>query len=234
MTAQDVNLSSPQEAERIQCYRNGAQMIFENAEALYNEAQTLGTAGSYARAAVLHQLSMEECAKIDMLGAHLTSILMGHPVDEALIERKFREHRLKNYANAYNFETLPEEQEARARGDWKASSKVFRDFQAQFHHGVNNLKNDGLYVDFKNGRFSSPKEAITEETAATALHLNGEFLQRSALFIRLLKRIETDPEKYSRFSKQFLERAQILMEDEGLDPETATRQLLEELKDSYV
>jgi AbiV family abortive infection protein len=100
MTTQDVNPNPHCEAERIQRYRHGAQLIFENAEALYEEAQTLGTAGSYPRAAVLHQLSMEECAKIDMLGAYVTSCLLGRTVDEARIERAFREHRVKNYANA--------------------------------------------------------------------------------------------------------------------------------------
>jgi hypothetical protein len=129
---------------------------------------------------------------------------------------------------------MPEEQEARARGDWKASSDAFRRFQTEFHNGVNSLKNDGLYVDFKDGRFSSPKEVISEEVAVTAQHLNAEFLQRSALFIRLLQRIENNPEKFLNFSKQFVERAQALLEEGGADPETLTRQLLEEMKDSYV
>src|SRR5712664_3052592 len=79
--------------ERVRLYSQGAQLIFENAEALYNETQTLGTAGSLARAAALHQISMEECAKIDMLGAYTVSLLMGHEVDDARIARIFREHR---------------------------------------------------------------------------------------------------------------------------------------------
>jgi AbiV family abortive infection protein len=54
------------DVERLRAYSRGAQLIFENAEALYNEAQTLGQSGSFARAAALHQISMEECAKIDL------------------------------------------------------------------------------------------------------------------------------------------------------------------------
>jgi hypothetical protein len=47
-------------------------LIFENAESLYKEAEALRQAGFLARAAFLHQISMEECAKIDMLGGWAT------------------------------------------------------------------------------------------------------------------------------------------------------------------
>jgi AbiV family abortive infection protein len=120
----------------------------------------------------------------NMLGACATSILVGHEVDDHHIAKIFREHRVKNYANAYNASATEEEQEARARGDWKASSEAFKSFQATFHREVNRIKNDGLYVDFKNGQFTSPREAISEELAASVMHLNADFLQRSALFIR--------------------------------------------------
>jgi AbiV family abortive infection protein len=219
--------------ERVCLYSQGAQLIFENAEALYNEAQTLGTAGSLARAAALHQISMEECAKIDMLGAYTVSLLMGHEVDDARIARIFREHRVKNYANAYNATTTEEEKEARARGDWKASSEAFKRFQAQFHREFNKIKNDGLYVDFQDGRFTSPKEAISEELAAAAMHINADFLQRGALFIRLFRRIETAPQKFAEFSHQFINRAKELRESGISDPEILTNRLFEEMESVY-
>ncbi|MGH8196375.1 MAG: AbiV family abortive infection protein [Woeseiaceae bacterium] len=55
--------------ERVRRYADGAALIFTNAEALYDEAQLLGQAGRFARATVLHQISMEECSKIDTLVA---------------------------------------------------------------------------------------------------------------------------------------------------------------------
>ena len=56
-------------AERVKRFADGAERIFVNAEALYKEAELLGSAGHFARATVLHQISMEECSKIDTLGA---------------------------------------------------------------------------------------------------------------------------------------------------------------------
>jgi AbiV len=63
--------------ERVRTFSNGARTIFENAEALYDEAQILGQGKSFARSAALHQISMEECAKIDMLGYPATSANRG-------------------------------------------------------------------------------------------------------------------------------------------------------------
>src|SRR4051812_10735855 len=59
----------------------GAQLAFKNAEALYNEAQLLGTNGAFARALTLHQISLEECSKLDILCVAATSVVMGHHVD---------------------------------------------------------------------------------------------------------------------------------------------------------
>jgi hypothetical protein len=62
MEQQNADPDFDRDLERVRQYSRGARLIFENAEALYNEAQTLGLAGCLARAAALHQISMEECA----------------------------------------------------------------------------------------------------------------------------------------------------------------------------
>jgi hypothetical protein len=55
----------------------GAQMIFENAEALYREGRILGDAGAVSRALFLHQISLGKCAKIETVGVWATSLLAG-------------------------------------------------------------------------------------------------------------------------------------------------------------
>lgn len=55
----------------------GSHLIFDNATTLYNEAQLLGSNSAFARALTLHQISMEECSKVDMLCVAATSLLMG-------------------------------------------------------------------------------------------------------------------------------------------------------------
>src|SRR5690606_37122363 len=127
--------------ERVKRYADGAALIFANAEALYEEAQLLREAGHFARATVLHQISMEECSKIDTLGAAATSILLGSDVDETRLARDLRNHKAKNHANAFFAKTTDEELAARARGDWKAASEAFRKFQERFHAEVNAIKN---------------------------------------------------------------------------------------------
>lgn len=71
----------PTEKQLLQEIVRGAQLAFENAEKLYQEAQLLGSSGAFARALTLHQISMEECSKVDMLGTAAISLVLGHPVD---------------------------------------------------------------------------------------------------------------------------------------------------------
>jgi AbiV family abortive infection protein len=59
----------------------GAEKTFDNAEKLYFEAQLLAKAGATARALCLHQISLEECSKIETMGAWGVSLLSGHEGD---------------------------------------------------------------------------------------------------------------------------------------------------------
>jgi AbiV family abortive infection protein len=79
----------------------GAQKTFDNADALYREAKLLGASGALGRALFLHQISLEECAKIETLGAWATSLLAGYSVDEKKVVVGFASHARKNRTNAY-------------------------------------------------------------------------------------------------------------------------------------
>jgi AbiV family abortive infection protein len=45
----------------------GAERTFDNAEGLYREAEILAKAGATPRALFLHQISLEECSKIESI-----------------------------------------------------------------------------------------------------------------------------------------------------------------------
>ncbi|MDR4468393.1 MAG: AbiV family abortive infection protein [Nitrospira sp.] len=199
-------------SEWVRRYADGAALIFTNAEALYDEAQLLGQAGHFARAAVLHQISMEECSKIDTLGAAATSILLGHDVDEARLAGAFRNHKAKNHANAFFARTTDEEMAARVRGDWKAAHEAFKKFQDKFYAEVNTIKNAGLYVDFQAGQFTAPVDAVDEPTAIAFQGVNAYFLKHCDNFLRLLRRMLSEPDFYAELTKNFVERL------EGLAP----------------
>lgn len=219
--------------DRVKHYADGAALIFANAEALYDEAQMLGEAGHFARATVLHQISMEECSKIDNLGAAATSLLVGFDVDEKRLARAFRNHRAKNYANAYFAKTTDEELAARKQGDWKASGEAFKKFQDKFHDEVNTIKNAGLYVDFEDGQFNAPADQIDEAVAIAFQMVNASFLKRCDTFLRLLKRMVEKPDLYTDLTNEFLAKAKELRAAKKLDPQQIEDNLMNDLIKNY-
>src|SRR5437870_2628501 len=99
----------------------GVQKTFENAETLYTEASLLRHAGFLSHALFLHQISLEECAKIEILGGWATSMLMGYHVDLAKVTNALASHARKNRTNAYFLEPSEEEQAAQESGDFEAA-----------------------------------------------------------------------------------------------------------------
>lgn len=234
MSNENSNHKVDRSIERVRRYADGAALIFTNAEALYDEAQLLGQAGHFARAIVLHQISMEECSKIDTLGAAATSILLGHDVDEAQLARAFRDHKAKNHANAFFARTTDEEVAARARGDWKAAREAFKKFQDKFHAEVNTIKNAGLYVDFQAGQFTAPVDKVDEPTAIAFQCVNAYFLTHCDNFLRLLRRMVLEPDFYAELTKNFVERSEALRAAKDLDPQQIQDVLMEELRANYM
>jgi AbiV family abortive infection protein len=154
----------------------GAQKAFENAEQLFREASLLQANGALSRALFLHQISMEECAKVASLGASAVSLLTGLEVHIEKVWRNLTGHKAKNYINAYMLSPTEQENEARERGDLKGSIEAFNKLQAAFHQESNTAKNASLYVDFKDGTFVAPRERITEAMVTALAVKNSEFL----------------------------------------------------------
>lgn len=146
---------------------SGAQKIFENAKSLFNEARLLSANGFFIRALVLHQISLEECAKIEILGGCATGLLMGHQVDMKKLEGVMASHARKNRSNAYFLRLSEEEELALEAGDTEAAMKAFRELQQKFHLKANSAKNAALYVDFNGGKFVAPNERITSDLPAS-------------------------------------------------------------------
>src|SRR5688572_478021 len=79
----------------------GASLALDNALQLQREATVLYGMGSFSRALLLHQISLEECGKIEILGGWATSHLMGHPINLRKVASALASHEAKNFANAY-------------------------------------------------------------------------------------------------------------------------------------
>ncbi|WP_313426024.1 AbiV family abortive infection protein [Stenotrophomonas rhizophila] len=220
----------PDTSARMRRFIEGAELIHSNAAALYDEAQILGQTGAFARAAVLHQISMEECSKVETLGAVVVSILGGKEVDEASLTKKFRDHKAKNYANAYNAEPTGEERSARENHDWEAAHAAFKKFQSDFHKNKNAIKNAGLYVDYVDGAFVAPVDTVTEATAFACMQLNADFLRLGEDFIRLLGRIGAEPGRYARVFGAFLSNTQAMQLMDGLGAEAVIEAIVEQMR----
>ena len=147
----------------------GAELTLRNATQLCKEAELLRNAGSFGRAVFLHQISMEECGKVDIIGEWATVLILGEEVDFRRMIRAIRSHEAKNYANAY-YATVPDADREKDRG-----AAAFERFQAKFHREANAMKNASMYVDFDQGQFTAPQDVISEELAIGMAAVNRYF-----------------------------------------------------------
>jgi AbiV family abortive infection protein len=122
-------------------------MIAKNAISLYGEAVLLTEHKAWSRALFLHQISMEECAKVEVLTASAASVLMGENVSFKDVAKVFTSHESKNNANAYFLEPSAKERQAGRLGRLKESIAAFELIQERFHKRSNTEKNAALYVD---------------------------------------------------------------------------------------
>jgi AbiV family abortive infection protein len=207
----------------------GGEMIYENAKQLNTEAAILREKGALSRALCLYQLSNEECGKLEMLGGYAMMIVLGHNVDVKRMASALRNHEAKNHATAHFTSITDEERAARARRDWKGSAEAFEKVQATLHKIFNTQKNAALYVNFENGVFSAPKEAITEEMVEGMSALNSYFLGITGPYVRLLRRVQSNEWGMRDFGPSFVQRMEELRKQMPDDPEKALAIVFDEM-----
>jgi AbiV family abortive infection protein len=172
----------------------GTVAAFENAERLFFEASILDEAQAYSRALFLHQISMEELAKVEALGALASGLLMGADVDLAAATKRFTHHKAKNYINAYMLPRTEEERAALISGDLPASLEAFKARQVAFHQESNDAKNAALYVDLVGDAFVSPAERVTKDMVRQMAKQNEEFLGLMAPKRDMMVKWNAEPE----------------------------------------
>ncbi len=207
----------------------GAKEAFKNAEQLFGEASLLKDNGALSRALFLHQISMEECAKVELLGVWATRLLMGGEVNVTKLASALTSHKAKNLTNAYMLELTEEELAARKRADWKGVTKAFSKLQAEFHLKSNTAKNASLYVDFSDGKFVGPSERITAEMVSEFAATNKKYLGLMYPKLDMLLKWENDPDGIGETLIQFKRRAEQLKSELPDDPEKAMAILMQEM-----
>lgn len=209
----------------------GAEETFENAEALYREASILRDNGALNRALFLYQISLEECAKLEMLGAWVTSLLMGHEVDSIKVAKAMASHANKNRTNAYFLKGDAKEEAAKQAGDFDEAVKAFKEVQKEFHLRANKAKNGSLYVDFVDGTFVAPNERVTPEMVNEIAALDEQFLALSFPKIKMLRRWAINHEPIKEEIAGFGKRIKELGDEYADDPAKAIDILLQEMLD---
>ncbi|AQH01358.1 hypothetical protein A9R05_21230 [Burkholderia sp. KK1] len=198
--------------EQVRLLMDGLFKTFQNADELYDEATYLAERGSLARAVLLHQISLEECGKAEMLCVAIFSALRGDLVDMSQLKRAFSRHEGKNRTNAYFLPTSELEEAARRENDTEAAIKAFCDMQAKFHRDSNTLKNASLYVDF-DGKFVSPRDVVTPEKLAEIRARNAEFMSMTHHKVSVIEKYGEDLDAAADRQEQMLK----LLGIDGLD-----------------
>lgn len=228
-TRQKTNLSKSDRDAQLWELSQGISKAFENAQELFQEAALLHSRGALSRALFLHQISLEECGKIEILGATAVSLLGGYETDLERVTSVVTKHKAKNYANAYLLPLTEEEKAATESGDWKRALRAFEEHQANFHLYSNKAKNASLYVDFTDRRFTTPKETITEEMVKGLAELNREFLVLAEPKVSMLARWLTDTDEVRKMVEWFLQRAEELKSQPEMDPRKVMSVLMAEM-----
>lgn len=213
---------------------SGAQKVLENAEQLALEAELLASASAISRALYLHQISLEECSKVETLGAWAVSLVLGLEVDEKNVLTALARHSSKNRSNAYMLAGSKAEIDAKSRGDLKGAVEAFKRFQEEFHQTSNLAKNAALYVDWVDGTFSAPIERITDQALVEIAARNAKFLGYAHAGVKMMKRLAAAPEEMKRLLSGFVEQAEKLRDNIPENPlaamEALVRRFLEDGK----
>lgn len=184
----------------------GAELAFANAEQLFEEAELLREHKHFARSIFLHQISMEECAKVDMIQAAATTLTFGRPVDMKRLAHDMRDHKQKNFVNAYMSGVSAAEKAAQENNDIRGSLEAFRKRQSEIHLFLNTAKNASMYVDFVDAEFVTPVERIDEQGALAIAAVNHYFMTLTYPRLGALKRWLEIPDTAVAESKWFEER----------------------------
>lgn len=207
----------------------GAESCFANAEELFQEANLLREHKHFARALFLYQIASEECAKVDMIGAAATALTLGHPIDLDALARAFRDHKAKNFTNAYMSKASEAELAAREANDTKAASVAFRTSQREIHQFLNTAKNASMYVDFSGEKFRAPNEVVNEQEALAMAGLSYYFMSVTYPRLRPLRRMLEEPDLHGELMAGFGEALANSLEGTMNDMDAAVNTYLQEM-----
>lgn len=207
----------------------GAVLTLANAQSLFEEAEVLFSCKAYSRCLFLHQISLEECGKIEILGAWAVSLLMEFPFNPKKVQSALASHKAKNFANAYMLPVSERERTAQQSSDMRTMIQIFNEQQTEFHNESNNKKNAALYVDLVESVFQAPVERIIEDICKIIATRNAEFLQLVSPKVAMLGRWAKDTEGAQATLIELQTRLEVLRAEHGSDSPWTLDGVLDEM-----
>jgi AbiV family abortive infection protein len=165
---------------------NGFFQSYDNAISLIEDADLLFQNNRYTRAFSLSHLANEEIGKAILLFNLYITLLQGkrEEVNFKVIEQEFRDHKSKiNHSSFVDF-MFNSEKKLSKEEKLVLIDKILKYMSVEKgkHH---NLKNNSLYVNFINGKFTNPQTLVSKSTALISLNKAKE---RAEKFYKMASR----------------------------------------------
>jgi AbiV family abortive infection protein len=135
-----------------------------NSKELLNDANLLINNYRFERGYCLSQLAIEESGKASMLLMHLIDVYQGNSVNFKSLAKNIKNHKIKTF-ESYSLVLL--NYCSSLKNGIGSKNEILNLYNEAFFdlNKFNDLKNDSLYVGFKDEKFYSPSEIITKELA---------------------------------------------------------------------
>jgi len=146
--------------------------IFDNAEALHQEADLLLKHGLYSRAYLLAHFCFEELGKIPIVVGVIGTLAKGEAIDWKKVKRRFTNHESKIASQNGHFYAFGLDVDLIHNKDVEWLVNANKEIPKSY-----DKKNLSTYVDTKSGKILRPSEAITEDEATKLVSLAFECLR---------------------------------------------------------
>ncbi|MFB4325697.1 AbiV family abortive infection protein [Priestia sp. BR_2] len=148
--------------------------VYENAKELLEESRLLYENKKYARAYALAQFAHEELAKLPIIYQEVTRSFFKEPHDWKTFHKRLRSHESKNRQNfvfyRHMLDITKQENSHFTMGKMKDT----------LQH-INQMKNNSIYADIKNNKFTKPSMEIGKNLARKHLELVEEMFKTFTL-----------------------------------------------------
>ncbi|MDF2015546.1 AbiV family abortive infection protein [Priestia megaterium] len=148
--------------------------VYENVKELLEESRLLYENKKYARSYALAQFAHEELAKLPIIYQEASRAFFKEPHDWKDFHKRLRSHESKNKMNFIFYRYMLD-----------IAKKEHSDFTIEkmedtLQH-INELKNNSIYADIKNNKFTKPSLEIEKNLAGTHLELVEEMFKTFSL-----------------------------------------------------